>query len=131
MADYIKRIRTSDGDKQIDYEALANLPDIGRIEDRVFQTPITTPPTTLEANKKYNFGEKPELSLVFPTKASDGDVIYLTFKSGATATTLTIDTTNTCDIECVPEANTGYEIFGMYNGSIWIINYSEYTVSEG
>lgn len=26
MGDYIKRIRTSDGDKQIDYNALANLP---------------------------------------------------------------------------------------------------------
>ena len=28
MADYVKRIRTDDGDKQIDYEALANLPTI-------------------------------------------------------------------------------------------------------
>lgn len=26
MGDYIKKIRTKDGDKQIDYEALANLP---------------------------------------------------------------------------------------------------------
>ena len=94
-------------------------------------TPITTIPTTLKANQKYNFGEVAELSLAFPTTANDGDVIYLTFKSGAVATTLTIDTTNTCDIEVIPEVNTGYEIFGMYNGSIWIINYSEYTVSEG
>ena len=62
--------------------------------------------------------------------ANDGDVIYLTFTSGAVATTLTIDTTNTCDIEVIPETNTGYEIYGMFNGSIWIINYSEYTVSE-
>jgi len=69
--------------------------------------------------------------LTFPTTANDGDVIYLTFSSGEKATTLTIDTTNTCDIEIIPEVNTGYEIFGKYNGSIWIINYSEYTVSEG
>ena len=74
--------------------------------------------------------EVEELALVFPTNANMGDVIYLTFKSGATATNLTIDTTNTCDIEVIPETNTGYEIFGMFNGSIWIINYSEYTVSE-
>lgn len=94
-------------------------------------TPITVIPSTLEANQKYNFGEVAELSLAFPTTANDGDVVYLTFESGATATTLTIDTTNTCDIEVIPEVNTGYEIFGMYNGSIWIINYSEYTVSEG
>ena len=29
MADYITKIRTSEGDKQIDYNALANLPDVG------------------------------------------------------------------------------------------------------
>ena len=28
MADYITRIRTIDGDKQIDYNSLANLPDL-------------------------------------------------------------------------------------------------------
>lgn len=27
-SEYIKKIRTEDGDKQIDYEALANLPDL-------------------------------------------------------------------------------------------------------
>ena len=101
------------------------------IDKETKPTPITTIPSTLEANKQYNFGEVTELALAFPTIANDGDVIYLTFKSGTTATTLTIDTTNTCDIEFVPEANTGYEIFGKYNGEIWIVNYSEYTVSEG
>ena len=103
---------------------------IANLSNRAFPTPITIIPTTLEANQKYNFGECSELGLIFPTTANDGDVIYLTFKSGAVATTLTIDTTNTCDIEVIPETNTGYEIFGMFNGSIWIINYSEYTVSE-
>ena len=29
MAEYIKKIRTSEGDKQIDYTALANLPALG------------------------------------------------------------------------------------------------------
>lgn len=93
--------------------------------------PITTIPTTLTSNQQYNFGEVTELALAFPTVANDGDVIYATFITGETVTTLTIDTTNTCDIEFIPEANTGYEIFGKYNGSIWIVNYSEYTVSEG
>ena len=32
MADYIKKIRTSNGDKQIDYEALANLPTIPSVD---------------------------------------------------------------------------------------------------
>lgn len=93
--------------------------------------PITTIPTTLSPNKQYNFGEVTSLNLTFPTYADDGDVIYLTFYSGATETSLTIDTTNTCDIEFVPEKNTGYEVFGKFNGSIWIVNYSEYMVSEG
>lgn len=104
--------------------------DKGEVIDLLYPTPIKVIPTTLESNQKYNFGEVAELNLAFPTDANDGDVIYLTFKSGATATNLTIDTTNTCDIEVIPETNTGYEIFGMFNGSIWIINYSEYTVSE-
>ena len=92
--------------------------------------PLTEIPSTLLANYEYNFGEVTELSLTFPTVAADGNVIYLTFYSGATPTTLAIDTTNTSDIEIIPEANTGYEIFGKFNGSIWIVNYSEYTVSE-
>lgn len=33
MEDYIKRIRTSNGDKQIDYEALANLPTVAKLKD--------------------------------------------------------------------------------------------------
>lgn len=98
--------------------------------NRFCPTPIEIVPTTLASNKQYNFGERDNLNLAFPTQAIDGDVIYLTFKSGNTPTALTIDTTNTCDIECIPEANTGYEIFGKFNGEIWIVNYSEYTVSE-
>lgn len=101
------------------------------IQQMINPTPITETEITLERNKQYNFGEVATLNLAFPTVANDGDVIYLTFKSGAVATALTIDTTNTSDIEVIPEANTGYEIFGKYNGEIWIVNYSEYTVSEG
>ena len=108
-----------------------NLVDaVNEIYSDIHQEPITDVPTTLVRNKQYNLGERASLNLSFPTQAYDGDVIYLTFKSGATPTALTIDTTNTCDIECIPEANTGYEIFGKFNGEIWIVNYSEYTVSE-
>lgn len=101
------------------------------IKNIINPAPITEAPTTLETNKEYSFGELQELSIVFPSVAKDGDVIYLTFYSGVTPTTLTIDTTNTSDIEVIPEPHTGYEVFGKFNGSIWIVNYSEYTVSEG
>ena len=100
------------------------------IQQMINPTPITETGTILSRNKQYNFGEVETLNLAFPTVATDGDVIYLTFKSGNTPTALTIDTTNTSDIEVIPELNTGYEIFGKYNGEIWIVNYSEYTVSE-
>ena len=33
MADYITKIRTINGDKQIDYNALANLPDLDKKSD--------------------------------------------------------------------------------------------------
>ncbi len=97
------------------------------------QKPTTTVPEatfgeTLSVNTPYNFGEQTELVLLFPTTAIDGDVIYITFESGETATNLTVDTSNTTDIDLVPEANTGYEIYAKYNGKIWIVKYSEYEV---
>lgn len=107
--------------------------DITRINadiERLTTVPIITVPATLETNQKYNFGTVEELSLVFPNVAADGDVIYITFKSGEVPTTLSIDTTNTCDIELIPEADTYYEVFGSFNGSIWLVDYNDYTVSE-
>ena len=92
-------------------------------------TPITSTTTAITANNSYNYGEQTELSIAFPTTANDGDVVYITFTSGATATVLTLDTTNTSDIELIPEANTGYEVYAKYNGTIWIVNYSDYTVT--
>ena len=92
-------------------------------------TPITSTATAITANNSYNYGEQTELSITFPTTANDGDVVYITFTSGATATVLTLDTTNTSDIELIPEANTGYEVYAKYNGTIWIVNYSDYTVT--
>ena len=92
-------------------------------------TPITSTTTAITANNSYNYGEQTELSITFPTTANDGDVVYITFTSGATATVLTLDTTNTSDIELIPEANAGYEVYAKYNGTIWIVNYSDYTVT--
>ena len=111
------------------------VPTVEVTEMLINPPPITDVPTTLTPNKQYNFGTVESLSLAFPIRAMDGAVIYLTFKSGATPTALTIDTTNTCDIECIPEVNTGYEIFGKFvrtddEDGFWIVNYSEYTVSE-
>lgn len=101
------------------------------VNSQLYPAPVTSIPSELKVNTPYNFGEVLNLNLTFPVSATDGDVVYLTFKSGLEATNLTIDTTNTSDIDIIPEANKGYEILGKYNGEIWIVNYSEYTVSEG
>ena len=107
-----------------------NIFDTYATKGEVYPTPSTMIPSTLRENATYNLGEQTELSLIFPTTANDGGVIYITFRSGATATNLTVDTTNTSDIDLIPEVNTGYEIYAKYNGSIWIVKYSEYTVTE-
>jgi hypothetical protein len=100
------------------------------VDNIINPIPITEAPTILAANNEYSLGELEELNIVFPSVANDGDVVFLTFASGETATTLSIDTTNTSDIEVIPEPNCYYDIFGKFNGSIWLLNYSEYTVSE-
>ena len=115
------------------------VPNIQAVKDYINQKPITEIPTTLEPNKAYNFGIVDNLSLSFPTYANDGDVIYITFFAEADEgklPNLVIDTTNTTDIELIPENSTGYEIFAKYNGNAsafgidnyWIVNYSEFTL---
>ena len=93
--------------------------------------PEKTIPSTLVANTSYNFGEVTELSLSFPTDAIDGDIIYITFTSGVTATNLIVNTTNTSDFELIPEINSGYEIYGKFNGTLWILSDFEYTYTIG
>ena len=122
-----------------DYNDLKNKPDVvsqEELEDlgsRLYAAsliPVTTVPSVLEANQKYNFGEIAKLSLTFPSAANDGDVIYLAFSSGNTPTTLEIDTTNTDDFELIPEANCLYEIFGSFSDGVWYLTYNEYSVHE-
>lgn len=99
----------------------------------LYPKPISRVHNPLRKNTSYNFGEVSDLNLKFPGSyaSNDGDVIYLTFTSGSDATTLSIETTNTSDIDLVPEPNAGYEIYAKYNGEIWILGYSEYTIAKG
>jgi hypothetical protein len=98
----------------------------------VFGTPIKEFPSTLSPNKSYNFAEPPQGMLKFPLVANDGDVIYATFHVGDVVPEgLAFDNTNTSDIDIEFSPNTGYEIYGKYNGSVWIVGYSEYTITDG
>ena len=98
--------------------------------DELNAPPIMAVPTTLEANKAYNFGSQQNITIAFPSVANDGDVIYVGFVSRET-TNLVVDTTNTYDFELIPEVNTGYEIYAKCNTDDgiprWIVKYSEYT----
>lgn len=52
MADFIKKIRTADGDKQIDYNALANLPDLSqKVNKSDIDTELDSSSTNPIANK--------------------------------------------------------------------------------
>ncbi|MBQ4526961.1 MAG: hypothetical protein II998_02705 [Clostridia bacterium] len=91
--------------------------------------PVDTLPTTLSANTAYHLCNfYPNLTLSFPTDANNGDVIYVSFWNASPAINLTVDTSNTTDIDLVPETNTGYEIYAKFDGVLgkWIVKYSEY-----
>ena len=106
------------------------------------KAPATSQPggDIFETNTAYHLGEQAVLRVEFPSEASDGDVIYLNFYSGEIPTNFWMITTNMSDMELIPEANTGYEIYARYvmpisaeftelNGK-WIVNYSEYTIGR-
>lgn len=102
--------------------------------DAMLAPPIKDFPTTLSPNKSYNFEVVPTSMISFPSpsESKDGDYVYVTFYVGAEVPSgLAFDITHTSDIEIEFTANTGYEIFGKFNGSKWIVNYSEYTVTDG
>lgn len=107
-----------------------NITETYATKNELRPTPERVVPTTLNPNTDYNFSVQEVLTLTFPSVAKDGDVICISFLSYDTATNLTIDTTNTNDIDLVPEVNTGYEIYAKYNMDValWIVKYSEYSI---
>ena len=101
--------------------------------ERMVVRPITEIPGTLSPNCPYHLSEPPA-SIVFPSvDVSDGDTIYITFMTGDTPPTISIDMKNTTDIDIEIEADTGYEIYGKYVANInkWIVGYSSYKVPGG
>ncbi len=101
-------------------------------KDELRPEPVRILPATLKANTPYNFETINPLTLSFPTTAKDGDVIYITFLCIDDATNLTIDTSNTTDIDLIPEPYMMYEIYAKFNASMqmWFLNYSEHKIPE-
>lgn len=106
---------------------------INVLKSELKPTPLTSITGTLSPNQPYHLSEPPS-SIVFPSvDVFDGDTIYITFMTGNTPPTISIDMKNTTDIDIEIEADTGYEIYGKYVANInkWIVGYSSYKVPGG
>lgn len=97
---------------------------VGDIETAKNQSQETAITLTPIANNEYYYGELVSLNLNFGT-ANLGDMFYITFNSGATATVLTVDSTNAIFEDFVPNENACVEIMGKWNGSKWIVLFSQ------
>lgn len=73
----------------------------------------------LKANTEYYIGTQTAVKLVYPQSGNAGDSIYVNFKSGETATTLT--SSGCVGLEkFVPNANSICEIHAVFDGTNWV-----------
>lgn len=84
---------------------------------------------TPEANTEYYYGTLSSLGLSFGQGTTAGDMFYISFTSGETATTLTVNGTNAVFKEFVPDANSVVEICGKWNGSKWVVLFMQTAVA--
>lgn len=127
-AEYINKIRTLDGDMQIDYNALANLPDLTQKADKTIindsiETEVTI--TELSDNTEMVYGEVTSISVTFPPNVGLDYISSLIFSTPATLpenyTTFPSDVYFKGD-ECdggifIPNAATRYTMLFYYDGT--------------
>lgn len=102
------------------------MPDGTRLDNKIKDID-TVSKTTLpedgiaETGTMYFLGELTELSVGFPVDAKAGDMIFICFASGDTATTLNLATENHIGLsDIIIRANSHYELIGLWDGSTWI-----------
>lgn len=83
-----------------------------------------------QADTNYIYGELSALNLTFGT-GTDNNEIDIMFKSGATATTLTISGDNKIHGSFTPNVNSVVEINAKYYSGInkWVVLFSQVTIS--
>ena len=108
MAQYITAIRTKDGDKQIDYNALANKPSASDIGALPSSGGVMTGPITLQGNPTADMHAATKQ---YVDNAAAGLVTKI-FEAGATAPT----NTNLLWID----TNTKTGGLKYYNGTNWV-----------
>lgn len=130
-ADYALLIDDLNNYTSGDVSNLALKTDLINKQDKLTQSTDLTPTTqmlTLTANTRYALGTLTALSITFQTtNANDGDTIIIEFVSGATATTLTRDTTNAIYNFDSVGSNVFVELNAQYKVSIgkWVIYSAE------
>lgn len=110
---------------QSDIEELQE--QIDDIKSNINESTETGIVLTPSANSEYYYSELEYMYLAFET-ANLGDMFYITFKSGSTATVLTVDGTNAVFDDFVPSENSYIEIMGKWNGEKWIVLFNQTSV---
>lgn len=83
---------------------------------------VTTLPddNIVEVDMMYFLGEVKEVTVGFPEKANMGDMVFVSFKTGATIPEISITTENHAGLDDINlKANYYYELIGLWNGSAW------------
>ena len=103
--------------------------EISQLSKNTIETSI---PTQLSKNTDYYVGEQASLNLAF-YRSNDlavGDTIYVNFKSGETATTLTSSSCVGLE-KFVPNANSICEIHAVFDGTNWVCLTTQTEVKNG
>lgn len=94
----------------------------------VKDTASTSVTLTANGNYSYIYGTLTSLNLAFATGTDDA-TFHIIYKSGSTATTMTISATNAIFDSFAPSANAIVEIDGMWYLDKWIVFFKETKVS--
>ena len=95
-----------------------------RLEDAMKNHCSSTIPNDgiLQIGILYFLGEVEEITVGFPERAAQGDMIYLSFMSGEVETVLNITTENYSGLDnFYIKPNFTYELMGMWNGVEWVM----------
>ena len=125
---YVKRIRTSNGDLQIDYNALGNLPNLSEKSDKISilndETTTDVIITELESNSEKVYAELSSISVTFSADIGLDYMASIVFSTPAefpeNYTTFPSDVYFKGD-ECdggifIPNISTRYTILFYYDG---------------
>ena len=124
-----KTVNILDGEKGSDYVLTdSDKQEISQLTKNTVKTRIVQP---LDRNTDYYVGELTSGDLIFYINKDTtvGDTIYINFKSGETATTLS--SSGCIGLEqFVPKANSICEIHAVFNGTNWVCLTSQTEVTE-